>query len=241
MPKLKFQGLVMDIGVSEGNDTAYYLAKGFQVVAVEADPGMCTLLCRRFHKPIEAGALVLLNFAAGSTFGASVKLFVHNQAQGLSSIYKRSDVSQEDYSEHKVTTIDWRSLRAQAGLPRYVKIDIEGQEDLFLAGMMEETELPEFISIEAYKLHPCEMLHEMGYERFRLVDQCPPSGFRLPNRQWEGVTISSADFTHASGPFGLDLFGDGNWLTFAEFQVLWTACQPKMSRTWFDCHAWKPN
>ena len=49
----KFQGVVMDIGVSEGNDTAFYLAKGFQVVAVEADPGMCRTLRSRFAREIE--------------------------------------------------------------------------------------------------------------------------------------------------------------------------------------------
>ena len=126
-------------------------------------------------------------------------------------------------------------------MPRYVKVDIERQEDLFLAGMLREHELPEFISIEAYAFRPCEMLHEMGYNRFKLIDQNPSGGFQLPTRQWEGLSINFADFSNASGPFGLDVFGDGQWLDFAGFRAAWDACQPEMSRTWFDCHAWRPN
>ena len=62
------QGLVMDLGVSEGNDTAYYLSKGFRVIAVEADPATCDNLRQRFRSEIDAGDLMLLNFAASNSF-----------------------------------------------------------------------------------------------------------------------------------------------------------------------------
>jgi 16S rRNA A1518/A1519 N6-dimethyltransferase RsmA/KsgA/DIM1 with predicted DNA glycosylase/AP lyase activity len=64
-----YAGLVIDIGVSEGNDSAYYLAKGFRVVAVEADSRSCARLRQRFASEIAAGALQLLPFAAADTFG----------------------------------------------------------------------------------------------------------------------------------------------------------------------------
>jgi FkbM family methyltransferase len=239
----QFQGLVMDIGVSEGNDTAYYLAKGFRVVAVEADQNACHLLRSRFGSEIESGALVLLNFAASDSFGEYVEFFVHAPHQPVSSMSRREGrgIDPGGYSAHLVSTIDWRTLLAQAGMPRYLKIDIEGHEEQFLTGMFGHAELPEFVSVEAYELRPCEMLLEMGYERFKLVDQNPPGGFRLPLRQMEGLRLQSADFTHASGLFGLDLFGDGDWLDFNAFQQAWLACQPQVSRTWFDCHGWRPN
>ena len=235
------QGLVMDVGVSEGNDTAYYLAKGFRLIAVEADPNICRSLRLRFESEIVLGSLTLLNFAAGTKFGESVEFFVHDQHQHLSSIYKREGVDPARYSAHLVPTIDYRTLIAQAGVPRYLKIDIEGQEEQFLAGMVGQGDVPEFISIEAYKFRPCEMLFEMGYRRFKLVDQNPPGGFRLPIRQLEGLSVETANFTYGSGPFGLDLFGDGDWLDFKAFEQAWLDCKPRMSQTWFDCHAWKPN
>src|SRR6185312_589791 len=140
--------------------------------------------------------------AASADFGERVEFFVHSQHQGVSSLYKRGEVDPSGYSAHSVPTINWRTLLAQAGLPRYVKVDIEGHEEQFLLGMVGYTEIPEFVSIEAYKLRPCEMLHEIGYERFKLINQNPPGGFQLPERQMEGLRVDSADFTHGSGPFG---------------------------------------
>jgi FkbM family methyltransferase len=240
MPNNGFQGLVMDIGVSEGNDTAYYLAKGFRVIAVEADPAACQALRVRFQADIERNALLLLNFAASDTFGSSLDIFVHKVHQGISGVTKRAELT-DDYIRHSIVTIDWRTLLAQAGMPRYVKIDIEGNEVPFLQGMLQDRRVPEFISVECYQFRPTEMLHELGYKRFKLVDQNPPGGFQLPARQLEGRSVKTANFKHASGPFGLDIFGDGEWMDFDSFHVAWKTLQPTFNRTWFDCHAWNPH
>nr|WP_321985843.1 FkbM family methyltransferase [uncultured Lichenicoccus sp.] len=235
-----YQGLIIDLGVSEGNDTAYYLAKGFRVVAVEADPGQFQALRHRFSTNITSGALMLLNFAASDTFGAFLEIFVHRVHQGVSGIAKRGEVA-DDYSVHVVTTVDWRTLLAQAGIPRYLKIDIEGNEAAFLKGFVEAGGRPEFVSVECHQIGPVEMLFEAGYRRFRLVDQNPPGGFKLAASQLEGLTLETADFSHGTGPFGLDIFADGDWCDFAGFKAAWVEARPRMSRTWFDCHAWKPS
>ena len=235
-----FQGLIVDLGVSEGNDTAYYLAKGFRVIAVEADPGQFRALGDRFANHIASGALKLFNFAASDTFGATIEIFVHRVHQGVSGIAKRGEVA-DDYTVHVVTTIDWRTLLAQSGVPRYLKIDIEGNEVAFLKGFLECGGRPEFISVECHQIRPVEMLYEAGYRRFRLVDQNPAGGFKLAPRQLEGLSLEAADFTHGTGPFGLDIFGDGNWSDFDKFKADWVEARPQMSRTWFDCHVWKPS
>lgn len=36
-------GYVLDLGMHVGDDTAYYLRRGFNVVAVEANPELCRL------------------------------------------------------------------------------------------------------------------------------------------------------------------------------------------------------
>ncbi len=234
------QGLVMDLGVSEGNDTAYYLSKGFRVISVEADPQMYQRLCTRFSTEIASGTLTLLNCAAAAVFGQFIDIFVHREHQGVSGIAKRAELP-DSYDRHSVMTIDWTTLVAQAGVPRYLKIDIEGNEGPFLEGMRGTAHLPEFISVECYKFEPLQMLHELGYRRFKLVDQNPPGGFQLPAWQMEGAPVPTADFHHASGPFGLDVFAGGPWLDFAALQPAWTAASAEMHRTWFDCHAWKPN
>ena len=120
-----YRGLVFDIGASEGNDTAYYLSKGFQVVTVEADSRTYLSLRSRFETELKSNQLMVLNFAASESFGQILNIFVHNRHQGVSGIAKREELS-DDYIEFKVPSIDWNTLVAQ-GNPRYVKIDIEGK------------------------------------------------------------------------------------------------------------------
>jgi FkbM family methyltransferase len=235
-------GLVMDIGVSEGNDTAFYLAKGFRVIGVEADPATCAHLRRRFAAEIRSGALKLLPFAASGTFGDLVDFFVHTEHQGISALTMHDlPYLKDGYRREAVLTIDWKTLVAQQGVPRYAKIDIEGNEESFLRGMAGHDRLPEFISVECHFFEPVAVLYALGYRRYRLVDQNPAGGFVLPAKQMEGASLERHEFLHASGPFGLDVFGDGRWLDINQMRDAWICVQPQRDTTWFDCHAWMPN
>ncbi len=241
-PKARKQdhGLIIDVGVAEGNDSAFYLAKGFRVIAIEADPQACIALRKRFHQEVTGGQLKVLNFAAGADFGSKIDIFVHSDHQGLSGISKRAEVS-DKYTRFEIPSIDWKTLLAQEGLPRYLKIDVEGSEAPFIESMLSSIHHPEFVSVECYSFLPIEMFFQMGYTRFKLINQNPEGGFRLPDRQLEGDSIIWNKFNHSSGPFGLDLFQDGIWFNFAEVRTAWEAAKTIMNKTWFDCHAWKPN
>lgn len=232
-------GLIVDLGMSEGNDTDFYLKKGFKVIGVEADGTMADHLRRRFTLAIASGQLQLLNFAASSSFGNVVQFFRHEQHQGLSGLEKHHHL-EAGYTAHTVMTIDWNTIVAQAGVPYYLKIDIEGQEAAFLSGMLIRKERPTFISIECHSLVPVEVLFELGYRRFKLVDQNPPEGFRLPDPQVEGCPVTSQNWTHSSGPFGREL-PPGKWLSLKQFNTTYASVQDQRSRTWFDCHAWMPS
>ena len=235
----KYEGLIMDLGVSDGNDTAYYLTKGFQVIAVEADPIMCKHLRERFASEIASGSLRLINCAASNSFGEIIPIFAYKTHQGISGMEKRPDAG-EDYEQFDVMTVDWITLQAQLGVPRYVKIDIEGNEEPFLSGMLQSAAaIPEFISVECYKFRPLELLRDLGYRRFKIVDQNPEGGFTLPIKQFEGKSIQKADFLHSSGPFGLDIFSSGEWLDWEQCIGAWGVAAQRMNTTWFDCHAWR--
>jgi FkbM family methyltransferase len=61
--------LIFDIGANNGDVTAFYLAKGFRVVAVEADPSLCTGLEARFAVEVASGDLIIENVGVAGSDG----------------------------------------------------------------------------------------------------------------------------------------------------------------------------
>ncbi|MCZ2153852.1 MAG: hypothetical protein LC114_08145 [Bryobacterales bacterium] len=53
--------LIIDVGMCDGADTAYYLFKGFRVIAIDADPILCEKASRRFADEIAEKRLEILN------------------------------------------------------------------------------------------------------------------------------------------------------------------------------------
>jgi FkbM family methyltransferase len=234
----RHRNLIFDIGMSEGNDTAFYLAKGFAVVGVEPDVQAYLALRERFDSAISSGRLKIYNFAAAQSHGEMVEFFHHEQHQGISGLScGRPEFVPGSYRRYPVLTINWAALVAAHGVPHYMKVDIEGHEVAFLRGLAGGRGGPEYLSVECYRLEVVEMLYELGYRRFKLVDQAPES-FRLPAPQREGDEIAWTQWHHASGPFGRDLTGE--WLDFEAFKAAWQAARPAQAVSWFDCHAWMP-
>lgn len=64
--------LIYDVGVNDGEDTAYYLSRGFRVVGIECSPVMVEGLRDRFKDEIADGRLVLLNVGVASHNGEMV-------------------------------------------------------------------------------------------------------------------------------------------------------------------------
>ena len=61
--------LIFDIGAHSGQDTRYYLKKGFRVVAVEADPELCAALRRDFADALASARLILVEAAISDHAG----------------------------------------------------------------------------------------------------------------------------------------------------------------------------
>jgi FkbM family methyltransferase len=229
--------LIFDLGMSEGNDTAFYLAKKFRVIGVEPDVAMFAQLSERFADDIAAQNLKIYNCAASEHAGEITEFFHHHQYQGISSLCNtRTEFAEGSYTAYKVLTIDWHSLTAKHGVPYYAKIDIERHEREFLRGMAGALILPPYISVECFWFEAIERLQSLGYRAFQLIDQNPPGGFALPAIQREGAAITWSAWDHTSGPFGRDL-PENNWLSFEDFKTLWQKIRPDQAATWYDCHA----
>ena len=68
--------LIFDIGAHLGADTAFYLQKGFKVVAVEAYPPHCERLRKRLAHDVKSGTLHVESFGIGKVVGEGT-FFVH--------------------------------------------------------------------------------------------------------------------------------------------------------------------
>jgi FkbM family methyltransferase len=237
--------LIYDIGMSEGNDTDYYLRKGFRVVGVEADPRLFEHLTTRFGFEIMAGRLIVLNRAASDQSGKEISFWHNEFYQGLSSTIRNEHPSLSDRQvEYRVRTIGWSELVTLAGVPHYCKIDIEGGEGPFLRGLQRSGQRPTFISAEVHSFEPVQIIRDIGYSRFKFVNQKLLGDLvgLLPNPPLEGVHVAEPNWIHASGPFGREL--PDQWLDFEQAREVFgmisrlRTMSAILGPCWFDCHAW---
>src|SRR5512135_375772 len=60
-------GLVFDVGAHVGEDSDFYLALGYRVVAIEANPELVERLTKRFDQQIQQGRYVVVPNAIGES------------------------------------------------------------------------------------------------------------------------------------------------------------------------------
>jgi hypothetical protein len=61
--------LIFDVGIHKGEDTDYYLEKGFSVIGFDANPALITHCKKRFSKQIQEGRLILVEGAITEWYG----------------------------------------------------------------------------------------------------------------------------------------------------------------------------
>ena len=258
--------LIFDLGAAAGDDTAYYLHRGYRVVAVEPNPVSAACLRERFASQIDTGDLMLVE-AAISTSEGEASFWVCDDEPVWSSFDRRL-ASQKQSNHHaiRVNTCRFRSLLKRFGIPYYCKIDIEGSDGICLEDMTENSK-PPFVSVEmgydgsgpvpdgTWALF--DRLRALGYRRFKVISQVtyrqPPLWFalakaQLPRRLSARFTLIDAKFRKhrsgdgwsfdgdSSGPFGEDT--DGKWLNAIQARRLIAAIQKNPDASdWFDIHA----
>lgn len=172
------QDLVFDVGVNNGDDTAYYLRCGFRVVGVEANPDLVDQVKARFADQVRDGRLVVLNVAVGAEDGEAT-FHVSEGNRGVWSSLDRSLAARENLGTRQVTVPARRfgGLLREYGVPFYLKIDIEGADRLCLEDI-DAADAPAYVSFEASEgqLDDLFLLVRVGYTRFKLIDQM--NGFR---------------------------------------------------------------
>jgi len=100
------------------------------------------------------------------------------------------------------------------GVPRYMKIDVEGADKHIIAELDRAAERPRFVSVEEYGVGCLDALRGTGYSKFKIVPQRDKSIMVPPNPSSEGIYVPRTFDGTDSGLFGSEL--PGEWMAFAE-------------------------
>ncbi|WP_413171969.1 FkbM family methyltransferase [Anabaena azotica] len=218
------KNLIIDVGVHTGQDTEFYLKKGFRVIGIEAHPDIYESAKNRLKSYVESGQLTLLNVAV-SPQDEPITFYANLDKSFWGTIspdrVKESDRSFGTRSvEITVTGRRFESILAEFGVPYYLKVDIEGSDLLCVKALQQFDTKPQFISIESTKaswpalLEELELLKELGYQKFKAVNQAKVTQQLCPSPAKEGKYIPYQFEYGASGLFGKETPGD--WLSESE-------------------------
>src|SRR5687767_12340519 len=79
--------LIIDVGLHIGRDTQFYLQKGFNVVAIEANPLLAQKVEQELQEYIESGQLKIYNVAIND-YSGSVDFYVNREKHDWGTISK---------------------------------------------------------------------------------------------------------------------------------------------------------
>jgi FkbM family methyltransferase len=214
--------LIYDVGMHRAEDTEFYLAKGFRVVAVEASAQLCDAAAARLSEQVESGQLTIVHAAVAETEGP-VDLYLNPLSEWNTIRAQWSNrnarLGSPSVQVVSVPGVVFGTLLARYGTPYYLKIDIEGA-DLLCIESLREPAIPRYVSIESDKLQFSGLLHEfdvlqaLGYRRFKVVGQHRLPKQRPPNPPLEGRYVERRFSLVSSGLFGEE--APGAWLSATE-------------------------
>lgn len=234
------EDLILDVGMHVAKDTEFYLAKGFRVASVEANPELARAGSTRLAPAIQEGRLRIFNVAICEKDGP-VAFFRNREKSDWGTI--SSDLAARNErlgtTNERIEVEGWRFERvlAETGIPYYAKIDIEGCDNLCLQAFSLFAVRPKFLSVEASlesedeALQQLQTLRDLGYNQFKIVNQIIHHRRRCLNPPLEGRYVDARFDVEMSGPFGEE--APGEWMTLEE-TTHQTRGLVKEQRVWGD-------
>jgi FkbM family methyltransferase len=219
--------LIIDLGMYEGQDSRFYLSKGFRVVALEANPELCRRNTEAFAREIADGRLTIVQKALWHEAGKQIPFYVYS---AWSSVF--SEIAGRDNSpttEIQVATTTVAEMLREFGVPYYLKCDIEGADAIVCDQVAAEPQKPDFVSFEDESGALAKRLAEAGYDRFQFINQGRLHKSRPPNPAREGRFVDAHFDGATSGLFGREL-NPRHWSDLATYQrrvQFWTAMREK--------------
>jgi FkbM family methyltransferase len=212
--------LIVDVGMSDGTDTEFYLKKGFRVLAIEANPRCVEQVTQRLPGAIDEGRLTIAHVAVADHKGEVEFLISDREGWGSledSDVVSRGAALGVGTTKITVPCDTFDSILDGHGDPYFVKVDIEGGDILCIQALGRLPRLPRYVSFECDTVNPdqtlamLDLVQGFGYSRYKLLNQALNPTLRCPNPPREGAYVDAMFSTHSSGPFGEET--PGEWVS----------------------------
>jgi FkbM family methyltransferase len=217
--------LIYDVGCNNGDDTDFYLRKGFRVVAIDADETLCRHVSQRFASEITAGRCEVIRGAVGEKTGDFVNFYICDRPDWNTcdpAFVARNERAGVTYRRVSVPTVNVAELMQTRGVPYYLKIDVEGADTIPLKTMVGRKEIPTYTSVEIAQHNFAEGMEQiyflkcLGYTRFNFFNQGMRASVKAPNPALEGKYADFNPRAVTTGLFGKELGGPWMDLQTAE-------------------------
>ena len=164
-------GVIYDVGFHNGDDTAFYLSKGYRVIAFEANPELVAAGRKRFHREIGAGELDVVHCGICPTAGTQ-EFYVNESDSGHSSFDREKGTKGGKYHVIEVPCVTLPAILEKHPVPFYLKVDIEGVDGGVVTAIRKPY-APPYLSCEIAFGDGAliEGLHQAGYTHFKLINQ----------------------------------------------------------------------
>lgn len=202
--------LIYDVGMHNGDDSAYYLSRGYRVVAIEANPELAATAKRRFENELSSGKLVIIN--AGIFQQTGKRTFWVNRTHSVASSFDEEMASKwgGEVSPISVDCIRFEDILREHGVPFYLKIDIEGADSECLSALQTK-DLPQFVSAEAHSIMPLCQMFVLGFRQFKCMNQryhnCPQMALNAESQTRrftrQAIRLAKGDLATAITKFSL--------------------------------------
>jgi FkbM family methyltransferase len=234
IPGAASRRIIYDIGANNGDDIPYYLMKADLVVAIEANPALCRVIEERFSREIHEGRLRVESCVlAGEGKSSTMDFYLHKRRHVLGQLLPPGASVTADYTRVTLPSKSIMEIVREHGAPYYIKIDIEGLEEVLLAELFRAGVRPPYISAESNSIRVFALLVGLGgYIAFKLVEGATVAKkYRNHAISVDGGSTLYSFPTQSAGPFGDDI--PGAWMNEDDlFELL-----AKKGMGWRDIHA----
>lgn len=242
--------IIYDLGANEGKSIPYYLLKADLVVAVEANPDLCSYLKNKFNKEILNNRLIVENSIVTNKISSFESFYISKigsyfstyvpEEKRKSQYWKGRLIDKNDWEEKLIRSINIFELFDTYGKPYYVKIDLEHFDQVILNEILNNYDYkPQFISSECQDIEVYNLfIKSKDYLLFKyMLGESVSKNYK--NHIFKDLNNLNQSFTfqeHSSGPYGEDI--NGSWLNKNDFHKKFLELMSKkLAPGWIDIHS----